>query len=464
MKALLSSGVLLAVLSMPAVGQEVEDAAPPAPAAPATRPATTQPSGPTAAEIGALIKQLADAAKSAEAKQKLITIGEPARDQIEKLSDRKLADEILSAIDMNRVANGTRITLKVKDAPIDEVLKQITRQMGVPIRMFNRAAFGNRGNNAEPQLLTLEYNDQPFWDVMRDLCEKAGVGPYNDGQQRRGMMLAPPNFGGNQLFNSPSYTSGAALCLMSNLSRNTKILFGPDQQPEYNFNASMTVMLEPKVRIGSWYSSPIMEEAVDDKGNSLLPKDPPSNASPTVPTAGMYRQSQNQASVSVALTYPAANPGTKIAKLRGKARVNVTTRSELVEVNDISKEQTRKASNGARIVVRSVKPQTENENNRQWTVQVSYYREGSDIQRFMDMVQSPTLRLVDANGRDLRYQPTARSDNNENEANQTLTFFRYSRNEGNEEDVSEPARVIWEVSIDSKEISIPFEFTDLPMP
>lgn len=458
MKALLSSGVLLAVLAVPTVAEDLEDPTP------ATRPASAIQAGPSPAEIAALITRLADPAHADDAKQKLIAAGELARPQVEKLADRKLADEILSAIDTHRVTHGTRVSMKVTDTSLEEVLRQLSRFAGVPIRLNSRAVFGNRGNNAPPERYTLEYNDVPFWTVLRDICEKAAVGPYNDGQNRRGLTLAPANFGGNLLLNSPSYSSGPALCLMTNLSRRTQIQFGPGQQPNYTFNATMTVMVEPKIRIGSWNAIPTLEEAVDDKGNNLLPKDKsqPSRQS----TSAVYRQTQNQAGYTITLDYPADNPGTRIARLRGKATMNVITRSEEIEIGDLGKQQTRTASNGARIVVRSVKPQSQNENNRQWTVQVSYYRDGSDMQRFADMVQGPCLRLVDAAGNDLRYQPSTRTDANENEASQTLTFFRYNRIEGNgnDTDVTEPAKLIWEVPIDSQELSIPFEFTDLPMP
>ena len=443
--------ILAAVLAMPVLGQTTQ----PTPVeAPSTKPAMTP-------EVAALLQQLndPDPAKVAQAKAKLIALGDVAKPALEQfLKHRNTADDVLATIETNKVASATLITLKIKDGTVDDVLNALTKQCGYPMKMYNRAAFRARGNNADPQTFTLDYDNQPFWDVLKDVCAKTGISPYNDGQNRRGLTFMPAANMGGSMFNCPISSSGAALCAMQALSRNSSITFGQNSPPNFNFNAQMLIMFEPKVRISSYYSSPQIDEAVDDKGNSLVNKAQQGSSSPNSASR------QTQLGLGLNLIYPQTNPGTKIVKLRGKVRLNVATRAESVEVSDLTKEQTQKSPSGRRITVRGVKPQNDNENNRQYNLQVTFYRDGTDQQKFAESLNIPTVRLLDKDGRELQYQHNSRNDSNENEANQTMVFYRYGRNEGREEDVGEPVKVIWDVTTDTKEISVPFEFTDLPMP
>jgi hypothetical protein len=453
MKFSLSRGVMLGVLSLtvPVAAQ--------APAEPVEAAATTQPAA-DPIKVNALLQQLLDPdpAKVNEARTKLIAMGDAARPALELLlRQRQLADDILSTIETNKVASASMITLKLTDASVDDILAALSKQAGYPLRMYNRNVIRRGGNNDDPQTYSVEYDNQPFWDVIRDVCNKTGISPYNDGQNRRGLTFMPAANMGGSLFNCPMYSSGAALCAVQSLSRNSSINFGQNSPPSNSFNAQLALMFEPKVRINSYYYQPIIEEAVDDRGNDLVLKNQGSSG-----TNSSSRQSQ--INLNMSLKYPTANPGSKIVKLRGKARLNVATRSEIIEITDLTKEQTKKSPSGRRFTIKSVKPQSENENNRQWNVAVTFHRDGMEQQKWHEMLNNPSIRLIDGAGRDLRYQHNSRSDSNDQEANQTLVFYRYGRNEGNDEDVNEPTTVIWEVTTDTKEITIPFEFTDLPMP
>jgi len=90
-------------------------------------------------------------------------------------------------------------------------------------------------------------------------------------------------------------------------------------------------------------------------------------------------------------------------------------------------------------------------------------REGMDQQQFSDTVNNPSVRVIDVNGHELVYNGS-NSGSGGNDAYETRLMFS-SRVGGPEAAApGDPATPLWELPTAVQEITIPFEFTDLPLP
>jgi len=421
---------------------------------------TTQP----AVDIEALVAQLndPDPAKAASAREKLVTLGEAAQPALERFTkSRTAAESVLATIEMNRVAAPTLITLKLNDASVEDVMAAFSKQTGYLLRPYNRAIWNGRANK---QTVSVDYQNTPFWDALIDFCQKAQLSPYFNDSTSRQMLFMPSNQMGQSMFNSPRSASGAMLTLMTQLSRQSSISLGTQQSGgRSQFTGRMILLSEPKVRVTGFYYQAALDEAVDDNGNNLLPAGEHS-------FGGMNTTSrQSQVNVAINLLYPANKPGLKIARLRGKLKMKVATTIESVEFQDVSgdKEQPGKTESGRRITICSAKPLNEGNdkgNLRQYLVKVIVYRDKLEARKFTEMTNNLGLRVMDAQGRDLQFQMNREVTNKGNETHISMMYYRRSADEGGGDDVGEPAKIVWDVILDSKEITVPFEFKDLPMP
>lgn len=450
-----AAGMSLALAAVLNAQTPVEPPLVPTAASPTTASATAD-------EIQSLIDQLADPdpAKVADAKFRLTQLGDPALGALQQfVRPRTTAEDVISAIETNKVAAPSLITLKLDNAKLDDVLAAMSKQVGYSLRPYSREIWKQLGS--EPPKISVAFNATPFWDALRDVCQKGQIAPYFDGTPGKQMLFMPTANVGFTPLSCPSSVNGAVMSSLTTLSRQNSVSFGSNNATQSYFNGQMNVMFEPKVRVSGYSYQPLILEAVDDRGNSLLPKEQSAN--------GMNAMNVPQAQISIGfnLTYPSKNAGTKIVRLRGKNRFSVATRVESVKFNDITdgKEQSQQTPSGRRMTLMSLKPQTDNNDGsgRQYVAQVVIYRDGTDQQKFNETASSVVIRCMDSEDRELTYQGYQSSANNGNEAKLSMMFYRRGRNEGGDE-TGEPAKLVWEVTTDSKDITVPFEFSDIPMP
>ena len=113
-----------------------------------------------------------------------------------------------------------------------------------------------------------------------------------------------------------------------------------------------------------------------------------------------------------------------------------------------------------------MKTQNEAEALRQYLAQVVIYRDQLDRQKFMAMANGPSVRAFDTQGRELQFNRVRESNISDTEARLSLMFYRHGGGGGDEvgTEVGEPVKLVWELVTRSKDIDVPFEFKDLPMP
>jgi hypothetical protein len=422
-------------------------AQPAPPGSPPPAPTTT-PSPQRQQEIRQLISDLSspDEPTRDAAMRKLVSMGDDAQQALqEHIRSRDAAQAALRQIESNRVAGPTLVSLDVKDASVREVIEELSRQSGYAIRPYHDNIF----EQADLPTITLAAKDQPFWQVMREVMSRGEVAIYESGRNDRVLLLMPQRNMGDMLAGAPCSHSGAFMFVATNIQRNHSVNLAHPQNVSRNMSIQLQVYCEPKVKILRYTYQPEIDEAVDDKGNSLR------NAQ----NGGGYASGRQSVwSISVPLTYP-QNPGERIAKLKGTLRMSVQTRSETLEVTDLASfKPLSRTVGGRRVQIASFRKT----GNNQVHAKLIVHRDGMDQQVLVDLANNPqAVQLLDKDGKPWRYAGGGSSTTGD----RLEMDIQFHNNAGGEEDnPGEPARLVWEVPTAVQEIAIPFEFDNLPLP
>jgi hypothetical protein len=153
------------------------------------------------------------------------------------------------------------------------------------------------------------------------------------------------------------------------------------------------------------------------------------------------------------------NPGTRLKSLKGSMRFVVQTKSETLDVPEITMvKNTTKTMAGRRILIKELKT-----NGGNYELSVTVYRDGLGQNEWNTMdYPYNSVRLVDKEGRSLNINGSS-SGIGPNERNLQWTFSRETWGPDNEK-VGEPFRLVWEVPLETREVRAAFEFKDLPLP
>ncbi len=413
--------------------------------------AEPQPGG-SANEVEALIGQLSSPEEKVRhaAQEKLVRLGDEARAALEAHVRAKVAAEtVLQRIEVNKVAGPTLVTLDLKDASPEATITEICKQTGFVIQPSHESVW----QQVSPTAVTLNVKQQPFWNLMRDACARTGLAIYNSGNNDRRIRLMAASQLGQNLFKCPAVINGAFMITVNSLQRSSTVNMANPQDISRSMYLQMTVFCEPKVRVIQYSYVPEIDEAVDEKGNSLI------NTS----RGGAMRQMSSGGGIlwncSLPLQYP-GDAGQKIAKLRGKLRFVVQTRSETLEIPDVlkSKDVTKTVA-GRRVLLKEFRKTSEG----QYQARVVVYREGVEQQQFHESINNPGIRLIDADGREFTYNG-ANSSNSSNDTYEANFIFSVRGGMAEPNAPGEPATLLWEFATASQEITIPFDFGDLPLP
>ena len=227
-----------------------------------------------------------------------------------------------------------------------------------------------------------------------------------------------------------------------------------------DFKLAVSAFIDPKVRVIPYLTKFKLDEAVDEKGNSLLLVDAGELAVAAVTPSTLNIAAQLSRPVTM---------GQRLARLRGSFRFFAVTKRELMEVPNVltAKDVVKSVAQPAgdkQFTVKSVKKVGE-----QYEVELSITRQDfiapesiSPLERQMTYyVNADTfrsVRLLDAQGRNLVFY-TYRSG-----STTTYVVVFNTGAQGAADKPGEPAKLVWEIPVETKEIVVPFEFTHLPLP
>lgn len=382
----------------------------------------------------------------------LISFGEDVVPRLRLLADNDGDEEVrtragaaLRQIEENGLVGPSLITLHVKDAKPQEVFAQIGKQSRSEFPTWPRNLFQQNNNNAT---ITMDLDRVNFWVAFKEACQKGGVFPQQIGNDRR-MTLQQ---GSNTYWNGPSVTSGPFLIVANRLYRSNSVDLANPGIVQHDFNMSLSAFAEPKVKVVQSSYNVHVEEAVDDKGNSLV------NTNRMYD--GMSSGQQWMWNLTASLNYPEKEAaGKKIARFKGSVKFLVQTKSETLDVPDVlTVKNLQKTVANRRMLIKEVK-----KNGEQYEAQMTLYRD-SMSQADWNSMQNPgySVRLLDKDGRALSANGWGGGGGG-NEMTYTWNFTRNSWG-GDEGKVGEPHRLMWEIPLETRETNVSFEFKDLPLP
>lgn len=414
---------------------------------------STQPAIPPSLE-GAIARLASDDWKVRQrAQDDLVAAGESAVPRLQELADRSDDAEVrtraqaaLKLIAEARELGPSLLTIHLQDATPKAIFDEIAKQGRTQFSLWPSNLWNQRGWRR----IDVDVDRRPFWEVTRDVCARTGCHLQQIGSDRR-LSIAQ---GGDNWTGGPAVQSGPFMIVARSLSRSSNVDLVQPQNVQRDFSISFVVLPEPKLRILQSSYEAKVEVAVDDRGTSLVP----TTASPE--TGELMNNNSFPYNVTARLSTATPAGGKRIARLRCSTQFLVQTRRDVIEVPDLlNARNVTKTVAGRRLVVRSVQ-----KNGEQYSVAVSLFRDNlsrADWEQFRSPANQ--FQVLDAGGN--AFSPRGWSGGGSDaEMQYTFEFARQPADGDESHRPGEPDKLVWELPLESRLMTIPFEFTDLPMP
>lgn len=386
------------------------------------------------------------------AQQELIDHGEAIVEPLRAALAGQIDDEqrsriesILRQIAEESVIGATRISLDLSDVPINDAIAAINAQLAGGRTLLYPRELWQDGSGPR---VTIRSTRQPLWSVLREITQQAGIEitPCEDG-----LRLAP---GCGGLARGPATVAGPILIAAGRIYHQRSIEFTQGSLRNCEFGIQFNALVEPKIKTMPGASLVRVLEAVDDRGNQLLP---PGGSQETFGGSGPYW------SFAARLQYP-DKPGARIARINGELVFSAATRFETIELTDLSgvRNVVTVAGRDCRFIVRSV-----TQNGERYEVALAGAAPAGDVEAFhrvQQMLYTADVRLLDARSQSILRSagPNFIASDHPNTLELTMTF---DRNLSDGRPTPGAAhRLLWPIPVESKPITLPFEIRDLPMP
>ena len=427
-----------------------------------------------------------------EAVDKLVAVGEEALPHLQTLvsttTDGEVRSRAASAIarigDQRRVG-ATMVTLKLDAVPPAAAFEGLFRQAQAPL-LTDPA---NLLASIKDKRVSLDAAGRPFWEVMQSLCAQAGVEPATierrTGRGRRqqeradglGLVAAGANrspAAKSQAWDDKPLTlAGPILVRLDRLTLVSNVrLRDPAGAVSREFHVSLTAFAEPKLKVLDYSSVVRLDEVVDDNGNSLIPRDDqgiPANAE----VYGNARPGHpGHWEAGATLHYPTENRGRRIARLKASIAFEIQIRSGVLDLplGDGGRAQAsgmEQTVGGVRMLVKGFDPAAPR-------LDVTVYRDGRDDAqwyRVRTLLSAGEGRILDGAGQTISRTPVGPSAEESEDSQRLEVRVPFERTSAGAADAKvdnaagpEAARVVWEFPAETRQVVVPFEFNDLPMP
>lgn len=428
-------------------------------AAPATAPATipaTQPSSiqsthPNALELSPAVQQklLADLASDTwavrqRAQENIVQLGPAALPMVEaalaKENDAEVRGALMTArdrINRDRILGPSYITIHLKNASPKDVFEQLNRQCFADLKVFPE----NLWEQQKWPAVTVDIEHEPFWKALNLIAASTGVTLNHYGEGLRLMRGAGFSAMG------PSMVEGPFLVLATRINRSQSVALA-NNSVRSDFSIQLAIYAEPKLKVLE-ASSVSLSQAMDDRGNSLLPD--------VSQTRSVYGVGNNAWNMTAPMRYP-AHPGTHIAHLKGEANFIVATASQQLEIpNILSAHDETRTIGGLSITLHEVK---KNVNGYEVNISTSHQAAGGQWESMQQSIYRQ-MKIYDAAGQAFEYRGmSSRTSNTGSEM--TLTLAPLPSPDGHESKA--PSKLVWEIPTSTTPVSVPFEFANLAMP
>jgi hypothetical protein len=435
--------VLLAVI--PCCNAQLSTASAPVLPIPSSQPAVI-----SEQEIQSFLQQLSsDSFKIRQtAQEQLVRQGDDARlivaELLRRVTDaeaRSRLQEVVSQIDENRAIGPSLITMHFNDVTPDVVFQTLSKQCYIDLRPFP----DNLWLQQTWPRVSLDIDHQPFWSAMQTIAAKTGadIQLVNDGVRIARTVGVPPRAAG------PWVVHGPFMVVATQINRTQTIaLGGPAGGTRSDFSLQMAVYAEPKIRILPQNFAVRLDTAVDDLGNNLIAQG--------APISPFYGGGGGVWNLYAPLHYP-DHPGTRITLFHGETAFLLQTQSQRLEVPNLLRvRQFSRVIGGIPITIF----ETHKTAPRTFDLRLAVYRDPTDARwNYIQQTINQRLKVYDFAGQAMPIRGmSSRGDAANNQMEFTLTFA------GADQPTGEPNRLDWEIPTETKLMTVPFEFKDLPMP
>jgi len=426
---LLAAGMAMAI-SMAATDTALS-ADPPATAG---QPSTTRPSTsvPSADE---LVRQLSgnDWRQRRQATDELVRLGADAEPLLEELirrspteEGRKNAEAARELIRDERMLGPSLITLHVARASPREVFAEISRQCGAAMHPSPQGLWDEKGWPT----LTLDLDRQSFWEVMRELGERLDV--HCLPEDSHGVRLMRGAWAPDGIT-----ASGPFLVAADVINTRRRLMVG------------VSLYAEPKITLVR-IERLRFDGAIDDNGNALMPLTPrPLNF--TV-RSGSWR-------VYATLQHP-AREGDKIASFKGSLTVAVQTRGENWDVPEpLDMRAVTRLVDGIPVTLLRFGPKPSSDGYQLQARVPDGWANRLTMEQIMESMRT-RLHVFDDFGAALSLHDLSEHGLGDG-ISFDLEFVADPHPDGTP--TGKPARLVWEVPVETRRLTVPFEFKDLPI-
>ncbi|MEA2733859.1 MAG: hypothetical protein QOE14_310 [Humisphaera sp.] len=334
----------------------------------------------------------------------------------------------------------TMVNLDLKQVTARQAMAELAKQAKVDLKDDQRQQQQGFLAALLSERSDVSYKNEPFWTAMLDLCRKGNLTPYADWQQpnRITFMQGSATMG-------PKVTVGSCLVVLESVtSRFDANLTGP-RPASRDLTVGLKLFVEPKLSPYRISTIATLETAVDENGTNLVrPRGQYDDRSGGGPQSNWMRD------VTCNLVFP-DNAGEHIAKLKGYASVAVAGPEKTEKIADpLTKKGIDTKIDG--VLVRLVEVRKQGTDG--YIVRMAGDANSpifKDYDRF-----SKVVKLIDTNGKPFQ-------TNGGSWGGVRAGTFEFSVNFTGP-GLSEPKEMQITLPTANKEIRVPFEFKDLPLP
>lgn len=414
-------------------------------------PATTQSSD---ADVDRVLDQLSsdDFATRKKAQDALVQFGEPAltrlHSAVQSTNDPEARSRIKTAIQIIERKSPnvpTRISLHLHNASPKDALAAIEAQSGVKLRQWPE----NIWQYGPIKTVTLNMSDGTYWTAMRGLCDQAELTLQMFGYNQPLQIQR----GNSTWSRALSVQDGPYLVVAESISKGQSISLDKPNEVQRSGSVNLSLWPEPKVPVLKYASEPTVYSMVDETGTSVLPKGWQSrpNFFPGQQTYPYRYNIPMETSRKV---------GSRIRLLKGAIQLRVLTKRGRIIFDDPvnTPKNTAKTLGGKRIVLNSCHQNPD----KSYSAEATIYREGFNESEWQEVLQNyDQFRLVDARG---VYRTNGTSSGADDKQLHTTVSMYFDQSLTSDIKGDDKPRLIWNFSLETKEVMVPFEFRDLPLP
>lgn len=383
------------------------------------------------------------------AQQTLIDLGDAAvpalratTQQTDNDETRLRAAAALLQIDQNNIVRPTLLTLHLHAVSPQEALAEMSRQLQFDLQ----AEYDSLWQNRRWKPVTLDFDRTPFWTVMESFTEQTGLALVEQNK-----TVAVSNGGWSD---TPWRSHFGAFRFTAHEVRHDRSIT-LTKNPGLSDEGRLYIQLqcEPRVKLSRIDGLPTVIEAIDDRGNSLIHSPIHSSSRPVEGKVFFL--------LDAPLQYPKKDLGTKLLRIRGYVTITAVTGEADVVFSDLSGTQpvVRKTGEGELTLQSFKKTGDRFEANLVMVVPVDNDPNSTEVADKADRI-SEHVTLYDADNHAFG-RPTASYGPQGNRAVISITFGPDAHGHL---PPGPPDHLVYQSMASTRQMRVPFEFKDIPLP